>query len=199
MQTCKDRPAVAPGGPPTNTLMPPAGIFRGRMGFGHLASEEVTESTKQHAHNTVDGRNPAPPKKPWNDDSPRTYQQTMVSHGFQVVRNGFRPSTVCERKAASAFGFQAVGNFTKNRSRGLDRGTSSGAKTADPHVSSLEHPEERGEPFLKEWLQPLDQRFEYRGRTKGNLNPWPWACECLCLLQPKLVNRLPHWKAVGFG
>ena len=32
---------------------------------------------------TVDGRNPAPPKKSWNP-------QTRVSHGFKVVRNGFR-------------------------------------------------------------------------------------------------------------
>ena len=39
---------------------------------------------------TVDGRNPAPPEKPWNDDLLRKYQQTMVSHIFKVVRDGFR-------------------------------------------------------------------------------------------------------------
>ena len=30
---------------------------------------------------TVDGRNSAPPKKPWNDDF-----QTMVLHGFKVMQ-----------------------------------------------------------------------------------------------------------------
>ena len=28
---------------------------------------------------TVGGRNPAPPKKPWKDDSPRKYKQVLVS------------------------------------------------------------------------------------------------------------------------
>ena len=41
---------------------------------------------------TVDGRNPAPPKKPWNHDSLVNTKKPTVSHGFQVVRNGFFPS-----------------------------------------------------------------------------------------------------------
>ena len=44
-------------------------------------------------NHTVDGRNPAPPKKSWNDDVPCKYQQTMVFHGF-LGGAGFRPSTV---------------------------------------------------------------------------------------------------------
>ena len=41
--------------------------------------------------NTVDGRNPAPPTKPWNADS------RVNTNGFKVVRNGFRPSTVWQK------------------------------------------------------------------------------------------------------
>ena len=40
--------------------------------------------------NTADERNRAPPKKPWNDDSPK-YQQTMVFHGFKVVQDFAHP------------------------------------------------------------------------------------------------------------
>ena len=42
-------------------------------------------------------RNPlAPPKKPWNDSIPLYYtnKRFMVSLGFKLVRNGFRPSAV---------------------------------------------------------------------------------------------------------
>ena len=42
---------------------------------------------------TVDGRIPAPPKKPWNDDSPYKYQQTMFPTG-SFFGAGFRPPTV---------------------------------------------------------------------------------------------------------
>ena len=36
---------------------------------------------------TVDGRNPAPPKKPCNDDSPvNTNKRYGFNHGFKVVR-----------------------------------------------------------------------------------------------------------------
>ena len=42
----------------------------------------------------MDERNPAPPKKPWNDDSPVNTKKTMTTCGFKVVRSGFRPSTV---------------------------------------------------------------------------------------------------------
>ena len=38
---------------------------------------------------TVDGRNPAPPKKPWNEDSPVNTNK-LVSHGFNAVQNEFR-------------------------------------------------------------------------------------------------------------
>ena len=37
----------------------------------------------------------APPKKPWNDDSQcEIPTNNGFNHGFKVVRNGFRPSTV---------------------------------------------------------------------------------------------------------
>ena len=42
---------------------------------------------------TVDGRNPAPRKKPWFLMIPlQIPPNLMVSHGFKVARNGFRPS-----------------------------------------------------------------------------------------------------------
>ena len=34
---------------------------------------------------TVDGRNPAPPKKPWNDDSPVNTNNQWFPHGFKVA------------------------------------------------------------------------------------------------------------------
>ena len=40
----------------------------------------------QHA---VDGQNPAPPKKPWNDLFACKCLPTVGSHGFKIVRNGF--------------------------------------------------------------------------------------------------------------
>ena len=42
---------------------------------------------------TVDGRNPAPPKKPWNDESPVNTNQQWFRMFFSGA--GFRPSTVC--------------------------------------------------------------------------------------------------------
>ena len=36
---------------------------------------------------TADGQNPAPPKRPWQDDSSVDSQQAMVSHGFRVVQD----------------------------------------------------------------------------------------------------------------
>ena len=45
---------------------------------------------------TVDGRNPAPPKKPWNDDSLCKYQQTMVSHGSKWCEMDFVPPQYCK-------------------------------------------------------------------------------------------------------
>ena len=36
---------------------------------------------------TVDGRNPAPPKEPWNDDSTvSTNKRVGFNHGFKVMR-----------------------------------------------------------------------------------------------------------------
>ena len=43
---------------------------------------------------TVDGRNPAPRKNPWNDDSPVKNQQIMVSNGFKVVQDFVHPQYV---------------------------------------------------------------------------------------------------------
>ena len=54
----------------------------------------------------VGGQNCAPPKEPWNDDSPvNTNQQGHkgFNHGFQVVRNGFRPSTVSQSQQEVGF------------------------------------------------------------------------------------------------
>ena len=39
---------------------------------------------------TVDGQNPAPPKKPWNDILYK-YHQAIVSHGFKVVQDFVHP------------------------------------------------------------------------------------------------------------
>ena len=39
----------------------------------------------------MDGQNPAPPKKPRKDNSPRKYQQLLVSHGFNVVQDFVHP------------------------------------------------------------------------------------------------------------
>ena len=41
---------------------------------------------------TVDGRSPASPKKPWSDDSPINTNKQWFPRGFKVVRNGFRLS-----------------------------------------------------------------------------------------------------------
>ena len=40
---------------------------------------------------TVDGRNPAPPRKSENDDSPVNTNKQMVSHGFKVVQDFVHP------------------------------------------------------------------------------------------------------------
>ena len=37
----------------------------------------------------MDGRNPAPPKKPWNDDSPLNTNKQWLLIGFNVVRTDF--------------------------------------------------------------------------------------------------------------
>ena len=51
-------------------------------------------NSKWRAGDTVDGRNPAPPKRPWRDDSPvNTNERYGFNHGFQLVRNGFCPFT----------------------------------------------------------------------------------------------------------
>ena len=42
----------------------------------------------------MDGQNPAPPKKPWNDDSPENTNKQGFPMGSKWVRIGFRPSTV---------------------------------------------------------------------------------------------------------
>ena len=42
-------------------------------------------------YHTVDGRNPAPPKKPCNDDSPVNTNKLMVSHGFNMVEDFVHP------------------------------------------------------------------------------------------------------------
>ena len=61
-----------------------SGVPATRLGDAHHFSG--------HSH-TMDGRNPAPPKKPWIDDSLVNTEQTMGPRGFKVVRNGVRPST----------------------------------------------------------------------------------------------------------
>ena len=45
-----------------------------------------------HPQNTVGGQNPAPPKKPWNDDSPVNTSKLWVP--MLQSGAGFRPSTV---------------------------------------------------------------------------------------------------------
>ena len=43
----------------------------------------------------MDGRTVAPPEKPWNDSIPlQIPTNNGFNHGFKVVRNGFRSSTV---------------------------------------------------------------------------------------------------------
>ena len=43
---------------------------------------------------TVDRRNPAPPKKPWNDDSPVNTNKQWFSHDFKVVQDFVHPQYV---------------------------------------------------------------------------------------------------------
>ena len=60
-------------------------------------SDPSTFEKKPHPSDTVDGRNPAPPKKPWKDDSlVNTNKRYGFNHSFQVVRNGFRPSDMSQ-------------------------------------------------------------------------------------------------------
>ena len=56
-------------------------------------SSEIPFPLIPHPSHTVDGDNPAPPKKPWNDASPVNTKKTMVCP-FQVVQNGLCPSTL---------------------------------------------------------------------------------------------------------
>ena len=51
----------------------------------------------EHQRHTVDGRNPAPLKKPWSDDSPCRCQRTVAFHGF-LGGAGFCSSTVAHPK-----------------------------------------------------------------------------------------------------
>ena len=54
-------------------------------------SEKTHRKLRTLFEPTVDGRNPAPPKRPWRDDSPaNTNKRYGFNHGFQLVRNGFR-------------------------------------------------------------------------------------------------------------
>ena len=46
---------------------------------------------------TVDGRNPTPQKKRWNDDSSVNTNNEMASHGFQVMQNFVHPQQVLQR------------------------------------------------------------------------------------------------------
>ena len=57
-----------------------------------LVYQVVCSLFQQKRTPTVDGRNPAPPKTPWNDDSPVNTNKPMVKFQpcFKVVRNGFR-------------------------------------------------------------------------------------------------------------
>ena len=57
--------------------------------FGFPAFDGTSSST-------VDGRCPAPPKKPWEWWCPCKYRQTMVPHCFLGGANGFCPSTVAQ-------------------------------------------------------------------------------------------------------
>ena len=52
------------------------------------------EGDSLEGSHTVDGRNPAPPKKPWESVVCWFLQGNHHSRVPQVVRNGFRPSTV---------------------------------------------------------------------------------------------------------
>ena len=92
---------------------------------------------------TVDGRNPAPPKKPWNDDFPVETKQTVGSSGFKVVRNEFRPSTWIPVAPIGhqpfSWSYRAVG-FFETQGNGFDGRTwTSGKRTGEfyPLASAL--------------------------------------------------------------
>ena len=78
---------------------------------------------------TVGGRNPAPPKKPRKDDSPRKYQQKMVSHGFKVVQDFVHPqyhthwmgliTPETDTFAGRPLGGERDADVTTSQSRGL--------------------------------------------------------------------------------
>ena len=53
------------------------------VGFGSVATVKAPyrQTTNQREAHTVDGRNPAPPKQPGNDDSSVNTNKAMVSHG----------------------------------------------------------------------------------------------------------------------
>ena len=76
-------------GPPEKNLGPTLGaapVFSGALGTDQTKLSAVEKkwpggsviTIKIMGVNTVDGRNSAPPKKPWNDDAPCQYQQTWV-------------------------------------------------------------------------------------------------------------------------
>ena len=45
---------------------------------------------------TVDGRNPAPPKKPWKDDPPGNTNEQCFPHGLKEVQDSVHPQPVGE-------------------------------------------------------------------------------------------------------
>ena len=75
------------------------GAFATEKGGGHpFHGFHWPKRHRGNSGHTVDGRNPAPPKKPWKDSIVFCKcQQKMVSHAFKMVRNGFCPSTVASQ------------------------------------------------------------------------------------------------------
>ena len=73
---------------PFHFLVSPVGSFHVSLGGCKSYITSICLGLLEKRH-TVDGRNPAPPRKPWNDD-------TNKPLGFPWIRSGagFRPSTV---------------------------------------------------------------------------------------------------------
>ena len=56
------------------------------------------------ASHTVDGRNPAPPQKPWNNNFLNNInKKPMVSNGFNLVRRDFATIHDMETHTAARF------------------------------------------------------------------------------------------------
>ena len=82
---------------------------------------------------TVDGRNPAPPKKPWNDDSPANTNTPWVSHGFEA---GCRPSTA-QRSGFKCYGQEWYEDFFGSAAKSIPGSELRIAVTASDSASRL--------------------------------------------------------------